>query len=143
MSVLKSLNFLSPSEEAKTPLDRARSKLIDNLNQQIALSEDRQQFKVRRHWKIVDGEKQLIERKIPIRPWWEEKTDGQIHLRIRNGVRILEIEKGKPTIRAKDLTEMREILMMLANATKNHEIDNLLTPKQHSFNVSKSKQNTG
>lgn len=126
MSVLKSLHFVSPSEEAKTPLDRARSKLIDNLNQQIALSEDRQQFKVRRQWKIVDGEKQLIERKIPIRPWWEEKGDGQIHLRIRNGVRILELEKGKPTIRANDLTEMRDILTKLITATKNGEIDEFL-----------------
>lgn len=126
MSVLKSLNFVSPSEEAKTPLDRARSKLIDNLNQQIALSEDRQQFKVRRQWKVVDGEKQLIERKIPIRPWWEEKSDGQIHLRIRNGVRILELEKGKPTIRAKDLTEMREVLTRLSMAAKNGDIDGFL-----------------
>lgn len=126
MSVLKSLNFVSPSEEAKTPLERARSKLIENLNQQIALSEDRQQFKVRRQWKIIDGEKQLIERKIPIRPWWEEKSDGQIHLRIRNGVRILELEKGKPTIRANDLTEMRDILTKLITATKNGEIDEFL-----------------
>ena len=126
MSVLKSLNFVSPSEEAKTPLERARSKLIDNLNQQIALSEDRQQFKIRRQWKVIDGEKQLVEQKIPIRPWWEEKTDGQIHLRIRNGVRILELEKGKPTIRANDLTEMREILTKLITVTKNGELDEFL-----------------
>lgn len=126
MSVLKSLNFVSPSEEAKTPLERARYKLIDNLNQQIALSEDRQQFKVRRQWKIIDGEKQLIERKIPIRPWWEEKTDGQVYLRIRNGVRILELEKGKPTIRATDLTEMKEVLTKLTEATKNGELDEFL-----------------
>ena len=126
MSVLKSLNFVSPSEEAKTPLDRARSKLIDNLNQQIALSEDRQQFKVRRQWKVIDDEKQLVERKIPIRPWWEQKSDGQIHLRIRNGVHILELEKGKPTIRANDLTEMREVLTKLIMATKNGEIDEFL-----------------
>ena len=126
MFVLKSLNFVSPSEEAKTPLDRARSKLIDNLNQQIALLEDQQQFKVRRQWKVIDGAKQLIERKIPIRPWWEEKTDGQVYLRIRNGVRIIELEKGKPTIRTKDLTEMREILSKLTEATKNGELDEFL-----------------
>lgn len=140
MSVLKSLNFVSPSEEAKTPLDRARSKLIDNLNQQIALSEDRQQFKIRRQWKIVDGEKQLIERKIPIRPWWEEKSDGQIHLRIRNGVRILELEKGKPTIRANDLTEMREILTKLITVTKNGALNEFLSSPLKSKQRQRSKE---
>jgi hypothetical protein len=126
MSVLKSLNFISPTEEAKTPLDRARSKLIDNLHQQIALIEDRQQFKVRRQWKLVDGEKQLIEKKIPIRPWWEEQSNGEIHFRLRNGVRILELEKGKPTVRVTNITEMRELLSKLTIATKNGELDQFL-----------------
>jgi hypothetical protein len=132
MSVLKSLNFIAVSEEAKTPLDRARSKLIDNLHQQITLIEDRQQFKVRRQWKVIDGEKQLIERKIPIRPWWDEQPNGEIYLRLRNGVRIVELEKGKPTIRSRDFKEMREILIKLTSATQNGELDQFLSLPIHS-----------
>lgn len=138
MSVLKSLNFVATSDEAKTPLDRARSKLIDNLHQQIALIEDRQQFKVRRQWKVVDGEKQLIERKIPIRPWWEERSNGEIYLRLRNGVRIVELEKGKPSIRSRDLKEMGEILIQLMSATRNGELDQFLGLPIHSKKKTKA-----
>lgn len=128
MSVLKSLNFVSSTEEAKTPLDRARSKLIDNLHQQIALIEDRQQFKIRRQWKIVDGEKQLIERKIPTRPWWEERSNGEIYLRLRNGVRILELEAGKPTIRIETPARLTETMQKLIQATQNRDLDPFLAP---------------
>jgi hypothetical protein len=128
MSVLKSLNFISPTEEAKTPLDRARSKLIDNLHQQIALIEDRQQFKVRRQWKLVDGEKQLIEKKIPIRPWWEERSNGEIYLRLRNGVRILELQAGKPTIRIETTARLTETVQNLIQATQIGDLDAFLAP---------------
>ena len=128
MSVLKSLNFISPTEEAKTPLDRARSKLIDNLHQQIALIEDRQQFKVRRQWKLVDGEKQLTEKKIPIRPWWEERSNGEIYLRLRNGVRILELQAGKPTIRIETTARLTETVQNLIQATQIGDLDAFLAP---------------
>lgn len=128
MSVLKSLNFIAASDEAKTPLDRARSKLVDNLHQQIALIEDRQQFKVRRQWKIVDGEKQLIEKKIPIRPWWEEQSNGEIYLRLRNGVRILELEAGKPTISIETTARLAEIVQQLIQAAQNGDLDPFLAP---------------
>lgn len=129
MSVLKKLNLSDHNQKrAKVdPVIRSRTKFSAALQQQIDIVEATakgESFTVERmRWKTNDeGVRERVPTKIIPRPWfWEEK--GVVYLMPKIGVRPLEIEQGKPTIKVGKMTELVPTLKMLTEAVEAGELD--------------------
>ena len=129
MTVLKKLTFTDHSQkrEKVDPVIRSRTKFAAALNQQISIVEAQAKGETltieRMRWKTNDdGVRERVATKINPRPWyWEE--DGVVFLMPKIGVRPLEIEKGKPTIKVGAEKDLIPTLKMLAEATEAGELD--------------------
>ena len=100
MNHLKSLTFtVAPSQIALNPKLARRQRLIDRLEEQRKLVADPSFTVTERRWiKDAEGVKQLIEVKRGVKPWWKSDATGGLVLLLKNGLKTLEIEKGKPAI---------------------------------------------
>lgn len=129
MSVLKKLNLSDHSQKrAKVdPVIRSRTKFSEALQTQINIVEAEakgETFTIERmRWKTnEDGERVKTPTQISPRPWfWQE--EGVVYLMPKVGVRPLEIEKGKPTIKIGAEKDLVPTLKMLAEATEEGELD--------------------
>lgn len=65
--------------------------------------------------------------KIAPRPWFWAEEDGVVYLMPKIGVRPLEIEKGKPTIKVGAVKELVPTLKMLVEATEAGELDSQIS----------------
>ena len=98
MSFLKTLTFTTANDLAPSLIEKKRFKLIKSLNEQLALLDNPSFSKTRKKWVVIDGEKVLTQKNMPVRPWWKETLDGKIALIVRSGLKRLEFEKGKSAI---------------------------------------------
>jgi hypothetical protein len=129
MSALKKLTFTDHSQTRTKvdPVVRSRTKFAAALQTQIDIVEAQtkgETFTVERmRWKTnEDGERVRVAKQIEPRAWyWEE--DGVVYLLPKVGVRPLEIEKGKPTIKIGAPKELVATLSMLIAATEAGELD--------------------
>lgn len=129
MSALKKLTFTDQTQtKAKVdPVVRSRTKFTAALQQQIDIVEAQvkgETFTVERmRWKTnEDGVREKVPTQISPRPmYWE--NDGIVYLMPKVGVRPLEIEKGKPTIKVGAMKELIPTLAMLVHATEAGELD--------------------
>ncbi len=78
----------------------------------------------RQRWKTnEDGERVRVPTQISPRAWHWTEADGTVYLMPKVGVRPLEIEKGKPTIRVGPAKELVPTLEMLIQAVNAGELD--------------------
>jgi len=78
----------------------------------------------RQRWKTnEDGERVRVPTQISPRAWYWTEEDGVVYLMPKIGVRPLEIEKRKPTIRVGPVKELVPTLEMLIQAVSNGELD--------------------
>lgn len=88
---------------------------------------------------MIDGEKVLTQKNMPIRPWWKESIDGKIVLSVRSGLKRLEFEKGKSAIVVANLDTLAKIIKGLLDAVKIGELDHLLHEKVEPVMIAKKK----
>ena len=127
MSFLKTLTFTTANDLAPSLIEKKRYKLIKALNEQLAVLENPSFSKSRKKWVMIDGEKVLTQKNMPIRPWWKETLDGKIVLSVRSGLKRLEFEKGKSAIVVANFETLAKIIKGLLDAVKIGELDHLLT----------------
>jgi len=130
MSVLKKLNLTDHAKKSARivdPVMRSRTKFAAALQTQVNIVEAEAKGKThtveRMRWKTnEDGERVRVPTQISPRPWfWEE--DGVVYLMPKIGVRPLEIEKGKSTIKVGTKKELLPTLNMLIQAVNDAELD--------------------
>ena len=126
MSFLKTLTFTTANDLAPSLIEKKRYKLIKALNEQLAVLENPSFSKTRKKWVMIDGEKVLTQKNMPVRPWWKETLDGKVVLSVRSGLKRLEFEKGKSAIVIANLETLAKIIKGLLDAVKIGELDHLL-----------------
>jgi hypothetical protein len=125
MSHLKSLTLtIAPHQSERNPKLIRRQRLIERLEEQQKLVGDPSFTVLVRRWiKDLEGVKQPIDRQRRIKPWWKADANGSLVLILKNGLRTIEIEKGKPGIVVGPPARLEPILATLIAATKAGELD--------------------
>jgi len=125
MSHLKSLTFAAaPDAAERNPKIRRRLRLIDRIEEQRKLADDPNFTVTVRRWiKDANGVKQPIDRQKRIKPWWKTDETGRLVLVLKNGLKTMEIEKGKPGIVVGAQTRLEGVLETLIAATRAGELD--------------------
>lgn len=134
MSFLKTLTFSSANELTPTAIEKKRSNLIKSLNDQLSLLENPSFSKTRKKWVMIDGEKVLTQKNIPIRPWWKQTLDGKVMFFVRSGLKKIEFEKGKNAIEVANLDSLTKIVKGLVDAVRTGELDHLIETKSKAAN---------
>lgn len=133
MTALKKLTLSDHSQtKAKVnPVIRSRSKFAAALLQQISIHEAEakgETYTVERlRWQTNDaGERVRITKQIAPRAWYWTESDGTVYLMPKVGVRPLELEKGKSTIKIGAAKELVPTLEMLIQAVNAGELDKVI-----------------
>ena len=111
-----------------SPVVRSRTKFAAALQQQIDIVEADAKGETytvdRQRWSTNDdGQRVRVTKQISPRAWHWTEADGTVYLMPKVGVRPLEIEKGKPTIRVGPAKELVPTLEMLIQAVNAGELD--------------------
>jgi len=133
MNILNTLAFVSTGN-VYSLVERRRIKMVDRLREQIALTEGDLTsghppiLRVQRN-RVTHpetGAVSVIERSVPVRPWWKTAADGQIILTVRHGMRKVEFQKGKSGILVSSMDELPNVLQGLIDATVAGELDQFM-----------------
>ena len=117
-----------PRENALTPQQKRRNKLIAHLHEQLAMAEaeiaGRMHVVKKRRWeRTQDGQKHLVEVDKRLKQWWRPQEDGKLLLTVRYGAKAIEFEKGKDAVLLVDVHELVVVLPKLIAATEAGELD--------------------
>jgi hypothetical protein len=125
MAHLKSLTFtVAPQQIGQIPKLVRRQRLIDRLEEQLKLASDPTFTVLVRRWvKDPDGIKQPTDRHRRVKPWWKADGTGNLVLVLKNGLKTLEVEKGKPGIVVGAPGRLEAVLTTLIAAAKAGELD--------------------
>lgn len=125
--VLKSLTFgVLPKAGSNDPIAQRRHKLIERLQQQIALANDPNYKIPRQKWvKLTDGTKELRDQPKKVTAWWRG-IEGNVVLTVRYGAQPISFEKGKAAILVGKKDKLVQTLEALVSATAAGELDGLL-----------------
>ena len=125
MNHLKSLTFtVAPSQIALNPKLARRQRLIERLEEQRKLAADPLfTITVRRWIKDAEGVKQPFDRVKRVKPWWKADANGSLVLVLKNGLTVMELEKGKPGIVIGPREHLDGVLITLIAAAKAGELD--------------------
>jgi len=137
MSALKSLTLTTLPKAENSPLLLRRSRLIEKLEDQK--SKDPAYVRVVQRWKKQDGERVLVERRLPVRPWWRTDEKGQVVFFVRVGWKPIEFEKGKAAVVAGSMDKLQEVIDVLIGAVRAGELDLMLEQARAARPASKKK----
>ena len=131
MSNLKSLTFTELPNKSVDPTVRRREKLIEKLNEQLEHIRN-PNFKVTfNRWETNNaGERVVVEKTKPIKPWWFTDSRGDVFLTVRVGHKKIEFEKGKTAIRVGTKDKLESVLNTVIAATQSGELDAMI-PQSH------------
>jgi hypothetical protein len=139
MNVLKSLTFTTlPTQGANPILDR-RAKVIARLEEQKLILKDPNYTRTNRKWVKKDGERVMVEQQQRVPLWWRQHLNGSYAFFVRNGVKQIEFEKGKPAIAVPTLDKLPSVIDTLITAVRNGELDQQLAEASAQTKSSKSK----
>ena len=133
MSNLKSLTFTELPNKSVDPTVRRREKLIEKLNEQLEHTRNLN-FKVTfNRWETNNaGERVVVEKTKPIKPWWFTDSRGDVFLTVRVGHKKIEFEKCKTAIRVGTKNKLESVLNTVIAATQSGELDAMI-PQPHFF----------
>ncbi len=128
MTHLKSLTLtVAPYQIERNPKLIRRQRLIERLEEQRKLAADPTFTVLVRRWiKDTEGVKQPFDRQKRIKPWWKADGAGSLILVLKNGLKTIEIEKGKPGIVVGPVGRLETVLATLIAATRAGELDGAL-----------------
>jgi hypothetical protein len=139
-AVLKSLSFTAVPKIAGNPVLVRRAKLIERLDEQKTLLNDPTHTRVVQRWVKVDGEKQPVEKKQRVSPWWRTDLNGNFIMSIKFGSRPVEFEKGKAGIIVQTKEKLVGVIDTLIAAVRAGELDDHLNQAAGTRKIGKVKK---
>lgn len=139
MTFLSSLKFAALHDFRPSPPERRRMRLIENLKNQLILIDEPSHCLTRSKW-IKDGQqKRLIQKTVPVRPWWREMPNGQFAFFIKSGLKKVEFKKGQSAILVESKVALPSLINGLIEAVRSGELDALLTSTEERRGVPQKK----
>ena len=129
MTFLHTLTFTNALEAKPSPLQRKRASLVRNLKDQLTLLNNPNLVKSRIKRVEKDGQKEVVELRIPVRPWWRETIDGKLTIFLKSGLKRVEFEKGQTAILVPNKEALPGLINGLIKAVEQGELDNLIVDK--------------
>jgi hypothetical protein len=139
MTFLKSLTFTDALDAKPSPILKKRSRLLVNLREQLSRLNDPTLCRSKTKWVKTDEGKKLIEKTIPVRPWWKETIDGQYLFFMKSGLKRIEFEKGKAAILVANKDAIHVLISGLMEAVQKGEFDHLIEDRQETKVVLKKR----
>ncbi|RLV57760.1 hypothetical protein D5018_20835 [Parashewanella curva] len=131
-NVLSSLKVIArPEIVKKPPVLQKRLKLIEKLEQQLEMVEcliagtEFECFKDKTVKDPETGERKKVKKRCAVRPWYYESED-HYYLEIKQGIRVLELDKGKQAIDVGEREKIPETIRVIIDAVEKGELDHLL-----------------
>lgn len=128
MSNLAKLNLVQLKRRARmTPQEVRRSKLIEKLEEQLALAQAQAEGKryvvMKPAWtRDENGVKQRVQREKVVRPWWWPEGTG-LTLVVRYGSRPVDLGKGRRAINIEHVPMLPGAINTVIAAVKAGELD--------------------
>jgi hypothetical protein len=129
MTFLNTLTFTNALEAKPSPLQRKRASLVRNLKDQLTLLNNPNLVKSRTKRVESNGQKEIVELSIPVRPWWRETIDGKLTFFLKSGLKRIDFEKGQTAILVPSKAALPELINGLIKAVEQGELDNLIVDK--------------
>ena len=126
MTFLNTLTFTNALEAKPSPLQRKRASLVRNLKDQLILLNNPNLVKSRTKRVETDGQKEVVELSIPVRPWWRETLDGKLTFFLKSGLKRVQFEKGQSAILVPNKEALPGLINGLIKAVEQGELDNLI-----------------
>ena len=126
LSTLKVID--RPKIEAKPPILGKRMKLIDRLEEQLAMAKamlDKTPFEAFREKSVKDpetGERKTIRKRRSVRPWYYDSKE-HYYIEIKVGLKAIELEKGKTAIDVGAKENLPEVINTIIQAVEKGELD--------------------
>ena len=124
MSHLKALTFTTHKPSIADLIMIRRQRLVERLEEQRQLAKDPTYAPMVRRWKKDEnGVRQPVDTYRRIKPWWRQDATGSLVLVLKNGLKTLELEKGKAGIVVGSTDRLEGVLNTLIAAAKAGELD--------------------
>ena len=113
----------------QTAVQMRRNKLSKQLWEQVQLAtalangSSFAPIRVRTVTDKLTGERKTVEQPKHVKPWWFIGEDGNVCLQVRYGVQVLEIGKGKNTIKLASKDQLIDTLNLVKQAAESGELD--------------------
>lgn len=126
LSTLKVID--RPKIEAKPPILGKRMKLIDRLEEQLAMAKamlDKTPFEAYREKSVKDpetGERKTIRKRRSVRPWYYDSNE-HYYIEIKVGLKAIELEKGKTAIDVGAKEKLPDVINTIIHAVEKGELD--------------------
>jgi len=127
---LASLNISDVKKPTQqTAVQMRRNKLSKQLWEQVQLAtalangSSFAPIRVRTVKDKLTGERKTVEQPKRVKPWWFVGEDGNVCLQVRYGVQVLEIGKGKNTIKLASKDQLIDTLNLVKQAAESGELD--------------------
>ncbi|AVI62514.1 hypothetical protein MOY_01324 [Halomonas sp. GFAJ-1] len=143
MSILDSFKLVQHnSQAAKDPVVNRRNKLVDKIEEQVALATDADFSPTKTKWvKDEEGAQKKIEYVKRVKRWWTNAADGTVLLTVRYGSKPLGFAKGKQAIALASVDEVVPTLHKIKEAVLAGELDEIVEQQAtHARNVRKAKR---
>ncbi len=130
-TLLSSLKAIARPEIVKSPVLAKRMKLIERLEEQLAMvnaklaNQPFSAFKQKTVKDPVSGEKITTQVPRKIRAWYFDNNQ-HFYLEIKLGGKVLELQPNMPTIDVGTFAELPNVLQILIGATEKGELDDYL-----------------
>jgi len=127
LGTLKLSNTKKPQHA--NPLVIRRHKLSKKIGEQIALCKAKQtgtEYTTVKYKSYTDKDTGIrkniaVERRV--KAWWFTADNNKLALQIKYGNRVIELQKGKPTIELNSISELESTLKLIQTAVENGELD--------------------
>ena len=129
MSTLNSLKFTTAKRPTSLPpIQHRRNKLSTKLWEQIQLFKAQQTgetFTTKRFKTVrdIDGNSKSIELQKRVRPWWFVAENGKVCLNVKYWTKVLEIQKGKPSVEVANPAELISTLELIKQCVEAGDLD--------------------
>lgn len=126
LSTLKVID--RPKIEAKPPILGKRMKLIERLEEQLAMAKamlDKTPFEAFREKSVKDpetGERKTIRKRRSVRPWYYDSKE-HYYIEIKVGLKAIELEKGKTAIDVGAKEKLPDVINTIIQAVEKGELD--------------------
>lgn len=130
MTVLNTLKLTNAKKpQHANVLVIRRHKLSKKIGEQIALLKAKQsgtEYTTVKYKSYTDKDSGIrksvaIERRV--KAWWFTADNNKLSLQIRYGNKVIELQKGKPTIELNSFSDLETTLQLIQTAVENGELD--------------------
>ena len=136
---LKSLAFTVLPDSSRTPLDSRRARTIERLQEQKQLLQDPSFVRTSKKWVTVNGQKELVDKRQRVLPWWRTAPNGSLVFFVRLGAKPIEFDKGKSGIAVPSAEKLPGVIDTLIAAVQKRELDSVLAQASRARPIPKKK----